>query len=228
MSATDLVLLILLGTAAFLDQWPAVQTMASRPLVTGAVAGIVLGSPHEGALWGAVFEAVYLGVLPIGAARYPDAGLAGLVGTTVALGGDSAAPPAGLAVAAGAIAGLIGEWAGHLQRRWNGRTAERVREGVVAGDPSALGRGIAVALARATALGAAATAAALAIGLFGLTILGSTPWSGPLPVAWVRLTGAAMAGVAGLRLFAGTHRARATIGAGLGCGAVLAWLAGST
>ncbi|HUP00320.1 MAG TPA: PTS sugar transporter subunit IIC [Gemmatimonadota bacterium] len=228
MSAGEVGLLILLGAVAFLDQWPAVQTMASRPLVTGTLAGWVLGAPGEGALWGAVFEAVYLGMLPIGAARYPDAGLAGLVGTAVALEGESAGvAPAGLAVAAGALAGLLGDRVSGFHRRWNGRTAARVRERVSAGDPSAIGRGIAGALARGAVLGAAAAAVALAIGLAGLTALTGTPWSGPLPIAWVRLAGVAAAAVAGLALFARAERGLVALGAGAACGAALARLAGA-
>ncbi|HET6340642.1 MAG TPA: PTS sugar transporter subunit IIC, partial [Gemmatimonadota bacterium] len=80
MGLPEWLLLGALGALVFLDAWPVGQTMLSRPIVAGPLAGAILGAPAEGVFWGAVFEAVYLGVLPVGAARYPDAGLAALVG----------------------------------------------------------------------------------------------------------------------------------------------------
>ena len=80
-------LLVGVGAVAFLDQWPALQAMISRPIVIGPVVGAILGAPAEGVLWGAALEAMQLAVLPVGAARYPDAALAGLLGTTAALTG---------------------------------------------------------------------------------------------------------------------------------------------
>lgn len=222
-------LLVLLGSLAYLDQWPAVQTMASRPIVVGALAGLVLGAPAEGALWGAVFEAVYLGVLPVGAARYPDAGLAGLTGTTVAIVGQAGGVvPAGYAVAAATAAGVLGYGASRVHRRWNARTAARVRDRVTAGDPSALGRGVAAALARGAGIGAGTAAAALALGLTGLGVVAATPWSAPLPIEDVRNAAAAAAAATGLHLFGRLGARAAVCCGGVGAGALLAWWAGAS
>jgi mannose/fructose/N-acetylgalactosamine-specific phosphotransferase system component IIC len=52
------------------------QAMLSRPIAAGAIAGWIAGDPAQGVLIGAVLEAFYLAILPIGAARYPEAGTA--------------------------------------------------------------------------------------------------------------------------------------------------------
>ncbi|HET6363071.1 MAG TPA: PTS sugar transporter subunit IIC, partial [Gemmatimonadota bacterium] len=115
--------LVALGAVVFLDQWPAVQSMASRPVVVGPGVGWILGSPADGVLWGAAFEAMLLAIQPVGAARYPDAALAGLLGTAAAIvGSESGVYPAAWAVAVAAGAGWAGEIVGRLQRRWNART----------------------------------------------------------------------------------------------------------
>lgn len=226
MSPIEGALLIALGALAFLDQWPAVQTMASRPLVVGVLAGWVLGSPGEGAFWGAVFESVYLGVLPVGAARYPDSGLAALVGTVVVIaapGGEIV--PAGYAAAAAGLAGLVGERAGRAQRRWNAHTADAVRVRVLAGDPAAPGRGVAAALLRGVGLGAAVAALALVVALAGLDRVSGSVWSGPLPVPDVRLAAAAAAAAAGLRLFGRARPDFGIVATGALGGALIAWAA---
>jgi PTS system mannose-specific IIC component len=52
------------------------QVMISRPLVAGTLTGLLLGQPAEGAMLGAILEILDLGILPVGAARYPDSGTA--------------------------------------------------------------------------------------------------------------------------------------------------------
>lgn len=224
MTGLELALIVLLGVVLFLDHWPAVQTMASRPIVGGSLVGVVLGAPIEGVLWGAALEAVYLGVLPVGAARYPDVAAAGIVGTAIALAGREAGLyPAGLAVALAIAAGRLGEWVGQGQRRWNGRLAVRVREQVAAGDLRAPGRALALALARCAGLGAAVTGVMLALGLALLHVLGGTPWSGTLPPRAVAASALAIGAVAGARLFVGQRRRAAALGAGVALGAGIAW-----
>jgi mannose/fructose/N-acetylgalactosamine-specific phosphotransferase system component IIC len=66
----------LLGGVVGLDATSFPQVMISRPLVAGALAGLVFGVPVEGALVGAFLEIFHLAILPIGAAKYPEAGTA--------------------------------------------------------------------------------------------------------------------------------------------------------
>lgn len=221
MTVVEFALLLLLGAALFLDQWPALQTMASRPIVAGPLVGLVLGSPLEGALWGAAFEAMYLAVLPVGAARCPDVALATIAGTAVALAGrEGDLHPAGLAVTLAFLAGRAGEWADGEQRRRNGRAAEWVRRRVAEGDLGAPGRATGLALARGAALGGLQTGLAVAAGLAALELLGGTPWLGVLPERAVAASALAAAAVGGARIFAPFERAE-TRRAG-----AAAWLSG--
>lgn len=48
------------------------NSMAERPIVVGAVVGIVLGDPITGALIGAQLEVIYLGVVSVGGAQATD------------------------------------------------------------------------------------------------------------------------------------------------------------
>jgi PTS system mannose-specific IIC component len=66
----------LLGGMAGLDATSFPQLMLSRPLVAGTLTGMLFGNPGEGAMVGAVLEIFDLGILPVGATRYPDAGTA--------------------------------------------------------------------------------------------------------------------------------------------------------
>src|SRR5688572_6258915 len=81
----------MLGGIVALDASSFGQLMLSRPLVAGALAGLIVGMPLEGALIGAMLEALSLSILPVGAAKYPETGTAAIaaVGTL----GISGVPP---------------------------------------------------------------------------------------------------------------------------------------
>ncbi|MFN2384238.1 MAG: PTS sugar transporter subunit IIC [Gemmatimonadota bacterium] len=220
-----------LGAVVFLDQWPAVQAMVSRPLVVGSLAGLLLGAPADGALWGAVFEVAFLAIQPVGAARYPDAGLAALAGTTVALvglrevsrAGGEPVYPAVLAVAVALGAGALGEWAGGWHRRRNGVTAARVQSQVAVGDLGAPGRAVLIALARGALIGAVVTLLSLIGGLAGLA-LAQDVGAGLLSAAGLRLPAVVVAAVVGVRLFLRGPSSRLAWVGGAAGGAALAWL----
>ena len=222
MTGLEAGLLVALGAIVFLDQWPAVQSMVSRPIVTGPIVGWILNNPADGVLWGAAIEAMQLAVQPVGASRYPDAALAGLLGTTAALTGiHGSAYPAAWAVAVAVVAGSAGDAVGRIQRRWNGRTAAAVRTRVAEGSLGAPGRGIAVALARGAGLGAAQTAVGLAVVLAGGRLLAGTPWAGPLDVGELRIAVTAMAAVGGARVLGLGRWRAATLGLGALAGVAL-------
>ncbi|MGH7571287.1 MAG: PTS sugar transporter subunit IIC [Gemmatimonadota bacterium] len=218
-------ILAAIGAVIFLDAWPIGQTMLSRPIVTGPLAGLALGAPGEGAFWGAVFEAVYLGVLPVGAARYPDAGLAALVGTAVAVAVEGT-EAAGYLVAVAIAAGELGERATRIQRRWNGRVAARVRRRVSEGDLRAPGRAIAGAVARGALIGASISILAVAIALVGVDLVEGTVWSGPVSREGLRMAALAAVAVSGGRLFLERRRGKLAWAGGLAGVAGLAWWAG--
>lgn len=71
----------LVGGVVALDATSCAQSMISRPIVAGPFMGLVLGDPAAGAMVGAALEVFHLGILPIGAARYPEAGTAAVAAT---------------------------------------------------------------------------------------------------------------------------------------------------
>jgi mannose/fructose/N-acetylgalactosamine-specific phosphotransferase system component IIC len=77
--------LALLGGFVGLDSTSFPQVMISRPLVAGALTGLLVGRPAEGVLIGAILEIFDLAVLPIGAARYPESGTATVAATAAFL-----------------------------------------------------------------------------------------------------------------------------------------------
>lgn len=76
MSELPLSALLLWGIVAGLDLASVLQGLLNRPLVAGAVAGVILGDPSAGLRIGAALELFALDVLPVGASRYPDYGAA--------------------------------------------------------------------------------------------------------------------------------------------------------
>ena len=87
-------------------------TALYRPLVAGALVGIVMGRPGEGVAIGANINVLYLGWISAGGSLPGDPGLAGYLGTALALGGGLGADAA-LAVAA--PLGLLGRLAWSLR-----------------------------------------------------------------------------------------------------------------
>ncbi|HZG42780.1 MAG TPA: PTS sugar transporter subunit IIC, partial [Longimicrobium sp.] len=68
-----LLLLGVLGGVLALDATSFGQFMLSRPLIAAVLAGIATGSAQAGIVIGVLLEALQLAVLPVGAARYPEA-----------------------------------------------------------------------------------------------------------------------------------------------------------
>lgn len=66
----------LLGGIVGVDATSLAQTMISRPFIATTLAGLIAGRPQEGAILGAILELFALVILPVGAARYPEAGTA--------------------------------------------------------------------------------------------------------------------------------------------------------
>jgi mannose PTS system EIIC component len=67
-------LLAVWAGAVTLDGTSLGQFMISRPLVACLVAGWIAGAPTEVVALAIMLEAAHLGVLPVGAARYPEGG----------------------------------------------------------------------------------------------------------------------------------------------------------
>ena len=79
-----------------------------RPMVSGFLAGVVLGDPVMGAMVGAQINVLYLGFIGAGGAVPSDICLAGVVGTTIAITGNLSAETAmALAVPVGLLGTII-------------------------------------------------------------------------------------------------------------------------
>lgn len=208
----------LLAALVALDGGPWLLSMLSRPLPASAALGLLWGDPAGGALVGATLELVYAGILPVGATRYPEAGLAGLVGAGAALSSTEAlgAPSLLLGLAWGLAAGRAGQVYEGWRRTWNVASVARARAAAEAGDSSALRRLISLSLLRAGAMGSAVAVALLALGLLlamPLVDLARALFSTPAPTAIFAALGCAVV----LRLWGGTM-VRVLLAAGLAAG----------
>ncbi|NLF00735.1 MAG: hypothetical protein GX601_07130 [Anaerolineales bacterium] len=111
-------------------------TVLYRPLVAGALVGLVMGRPSEGVAIGANINVLYLGWISTGGSLPGDPGLAGYLGTALAMG-------SGLGVeGALAVAGPLGLLGGltyslrmslcSIAAHWADRFAEQGNVGAVA------------------------------------------------------------------------------------------------
>jgi len=215
-----LLLALLWGTLAGVDQasWP--QGLLSRPLVAGGVAGLLLGDPVAGVVVGAVLELFALDVLPIGATRYPDFGPATVGGVVVAAGG----PPGswlGLAVGLGLVMALASRPLMEWQRRANAGAARAAAARLAEGDPALVGRLQASGLARDAARSLALAAAGLGLALV-IRSRGAPPDSLAQPLALVAVAGGLAAAVRGAVRAGGQGGRLAWVAAGVAGGLALA------
>ena len=155
--------LLVWGTVVGLDLVSVAQSMIARPLVAGAVAGLLLGDPATGFRVGVLLELFALDVLPIGAARYPDYGPATVAAAAVAAGSPWELS-LGLAGTVGLLVSVVGGWSLQQLRRRNAEAVQRRAAALAAGESAAIRRlqygGIARDALRSALLTAAGLAAA--------------------------------------------------------------------
>jgi mannose/fructose/N-acetylgalactosamine-specific phosphotransferase system component IIC len=120
----NMLLLGLWGVLVGLDMASVAQTMISRPLVAGFVAGLIVGDPAGGLMMGVVLEFFALEVLPVGAARYPDYGLGAVVAVATTAGAPSVLGT-GLGVGVGLLVAYVGGVGAHLVKVLNGADVVR-------------------------------------------------------------------------------------------------------
>lgn len=214
-----LLLLSLLGGLLALDATSVGQLMLGRPLIAAGLAGMVAGNPAAGIVVGVLMEAIHLAVLPVGAARYPEAGPAAVAAAGAYAGAEVGQQVALLAsvvfmLAWGWVGGRSVEWL----RRWN------VRMAVPAGGPVDLAAVERVHL-RATLLDFVRGTGVTLVGLLVLgTLLETLGWI-PFREPWTRpalALSAAAALASSLRLFG--RRRMPLFVAGAAAGALLLWL----
>jgi mannose/fructose/N-acetylgalactosamine-specific phosphotransferase system component IIC len=76
----QLILLCILGGLVALDNTEAFQTMLSQPLLVGPLVGLIFNDIYAGLKIGILFQLIYLWVMPIGTAIFPDPGIGSVVG----------------------------------------------------------------------------------------------------------------------------------------------------
>ncbi|MBD3368198.1 MAG: hypothetical protein GF405_08530 [Candidatus Eisenbacteria bacterium] len=210
--------LILLGGALSLDTTAFLQVMVSQPIVSGALAGWIVGDPVLGLVLGAVLQLVWIGVLPVGATPFPDTAPATVAAVGAAVTISNGLPPGAWAVAIALLialaTGIAGQRAILMLRRLNVRLAERAFEGVERGNTAAVGTSVAAALAARFGAGSLLTAAALGIAWAAAPAVPSGGGALPLAVWAAPLAAAGIAGV-------GRQSERNAVGVGLLAGLVL-------
>jgi len=75
----ELIVVSVLGGLVALDKTEAFQSMFSQPLVACAVVGLLLDDLPGGLYAGILFQLIYLWVMPIGAATFPDPAVGSVV-----------------------------------------------------------------------------------------------------------------------------------------------------
>lgn len=126
------------GIVAGLDLVSVLQVMVARPLVTGTVAGAIVGDPATGVLVGMVLELFALEVIPVGGARYPDFGPAAVAGTAAVAHGPASG--IGPGVALGLLIAYVGDWSIVALRRWNTTRVRAAAQALDAGDVPTISR----------------------------------------------------------------------------------------
>lgn len=205
------------GGMVGLDSTSFPQAMISRPLVAGAVTGLLFGRPVEGVVVGFLVEVFSLITLPIGAAKYPEPGPA----TVAAAAALIAATPPGvdpgyLTIALAFALGWerLSALTVMLQRRANGRML--VRTAAVAAEK--LERRHLAAMSVDFLRGAAVSLTGGIVGLGLLSFLG--PAWGIAPAATTALlavVSGAMVGTA-IPLFGGLRARRLAVAGGVAAG----------
>lgn len=203
------VLLVVWGTLVGLDLVSVPQSMISRPLVAGTVAGWLVGDMEAGLRVGALLELFALDVLPIGAVRYPDYGPATIVAVALAAN----APwelSLGVSVGVALVLAAIGGWTLQVVRRSNARAIQRRAAALSAGESGAIRRLQYAGLLRDAARGAVLTAA----GLLAAWMLGR----------WMPLDRPTAVGLTLIAIGSGLAAAAAGAVRSAGRGARLKWL----
>ena len=190
--------LALLAGVLALDATAAFQLMLSQPLVSGALAGLVIGDPGAGLAIGAALQLVWLGVLPVGAAPFPDTAVATVVGVGVAAilteAGSGVGWAIGIAILVALLTGALGQWLIARVRRLNMRLADMAIERAKQG--SGRGIGLAVAFALGARFAAGAILAVVVLSLASAVVSRVAPvggptycpvlvWAAPLGAAWI-------------------------------------------
>ncbi len=215
-----LLLLAVWGMLVGVDLVSFPQIMIARPLVAGAVAGLILGDVPAGLRVGAVLELFALDVLPVGATRYPDYGPAS-VAAAVVHAGSPWQVSLGVAVGVGLVTAVLGGWSMQIVRRANARAIQERVTALSAGDADAVRTLQYLGLLRDGIRALGLTAAGLLIGGF-VVWLWQPRMADAAGLSLVAIAGGLAAAASGALRGAGRGRRLLWFGAGLA--AACLWL----
>ncbi len=74
----------LAGTIVYLDTTAIAQLMICQPIIACPLWGLIVGRPEIGLFFGVGFQLLWLGNLPVGAAKFPEGNLGAFVATALA------------------------------------------------------------------------------------------------------------------------------------------------
>lgn len=216
MSEFPLVALLLWGTVVGLDLASMLQGLFNRPLVTGAVAGVILNDPAAGLRIGLALELFALDVLPVGASRYPDYGAATVAAVALSAG-QAWTAALGPSVLLGLVLAHFGGLTIVLHRRVTAWALARAEPALDRGDPGIASKvhlvGLLADLARSAVL--------VAIGLLAAALLKHGPHldvATQRALAIVVVAGGFVAVIGGALRRAGTARRMVWLAGGMAIG----------
>jgi mannose/fructose/N-acetylgalactosamine-specific phosphotransferase system component IIC len=212
----SLTALVLWAIVVGLDLASVLQALLNRPLVAGAVAGVILGDPSTGLRVGAALELFALDVLPVGASRYPDYGAATVAAVLLAAH-QPWVTALGPAVLLGVILAHVGSWSIVMHRRVTAWALSRTAPALDRGEPGVAGRvhlaGLLADILRSGALAA--------LGLVLATEIGRVPRfdvATARALTIVAVAGGFVAAIGGALRRAGTVRRIAWLAGGMALG----------
>jgi mannose/fructose/N-acetylgalactosamine-specific phosphotransferase system component IIC len=221
MTIEPLALLVWLawGTLVGIDLVTVPQGLLSRPIVAASVTGLLFGDPGVGLVVGMTLELYALDVLPIGASRYPDYGIAAVAAAAAAAHSAPAMAPA-IAGLVGLPMAIIGGWSLHRLRRRNAVSVQRRLERVAAGDARAIWELQRNGLIRDAMRSLGVTT----IGVVVALVITRIPWSELRHVellSWAAVAGGLVAVLSGALRSSGDGARRRWLAVGLGLGIVV-------
>jgi mannose/fructose/N-acetylgalactosamine-specific phosphotransferase system component IIC len=166
------------GMIVYLDTTAVAQIMISQPIIACPLWGWMAGRWEIGILFGIIFQLLWSGSLPVGAARFPEGNVGALVATALAVrtaGNGSELPwlALTLAIAAGVATAYAGTEATVRVRRILTHIAPRLTTAAERGDAARFRFWFCGALGVHAAAGLLLSAAGLAAGI-GLLRLANT------------------------------------------------------
>lgn len=216
---------LLLGGAVGLDATSFPQAMYSRPFVAGALAGLAVNRPVEGAIIGALLEFFALPVLPFGAAGYPEGGTAA-VGATAGYAWVAQSLEPNLLFLAVCLGLMLSHATGYsvrLLRIRNGWSVGRGDENAPI-PPNVVERRHLLAMVLDFLRGALVTAAGTALIAVALALAVRAEWTLPIPPLNVIMVAVAMMIGGSMTIFGELREHVLSFAVGAGLTAVVLWV----